>query len=65
MAEQKAQVEGEGSYSGAREYNERTKQFIEKKGQSIDELAEDAAEPLRGDDKLTDAEKEGLRKARH
>jgi hypothetical protein len=39
--EQKDKVEGEGSYSGTKDYNERTKKFVD--SGKVDEAAHDAA----------------------
>ena len=40
--------QGEGSYEGTREYDERTKQFLDKKGKDVPQLARDAADALDG-----------------
>ena len=52
--------QGEGSYEGTREYDERTKQFLDKKGKDVPQLARDAADALDGPegDELRKAEKE-------
>jgi hypothetical protein len=54
-------VEGEGSYTGTRRYNEHVKKTIEKG--NIDELAEEAKRALEGDEKeeLEEAERLGKR----
>lgn len=65
MADKK--IEGEGSYSGTKGYNERTKKFLEREGENIEDYAEDAAESLEGEegDELRRAEREGKSKAKH
>lgn len=52
---------GEGSYAGTRDYNERTRKFLDEKGDKVEELAEDAAEALDGSEgeELREAEAEG------
>ena len=52
-------VEGEGSYSGARDYNKRTADFI-KKGK-VDKAAKDAERAIESDegDELKSAEEKG------
>ena len=40
--------QGEGSYEGTREYDERTKQFLDKQGKDVPQLARDAADALDG-----------------
>ncbi|MET0546422.1 MAG: hypothetical protein ABWZ40_08930 [Caulobacterales bacterium] len=60
-------VEGEGSYTATRAYNERLEGFIKDKGDRIDEMAKDAAAELdspKGND-LKKAEKEGRSHAKH
>lgn len=42
--------QGEGSYEGTREYDERTKAFLDKKGKDVPQLARDAADALDGKD---------------
>ncbi|WP_295631421.1 hypothetical protein [Novosphingobium sp.] len=51
---------GEGSYEGTREYDERTKEFLDKKGKDMPQLARDAADALDGPegDALRKAEEE-------
>jgi hypothetical protein len=56
-----AQVEGEGSYSGTKDYNERTKRFIES-GQ-VEEAARDA-EPKSEEEERDLKEAERIGKAR-
>jgi hypothetical protein len=53
--------QGEGSYEGTREYDERTKDFLDRKGKDVPKLARDAAEALDGKegDELRAAEAEG------
>ena len=65
MADKK--IEGEGSYSGTKGYNERTKKFLEREGENIEDYAEDAAESLEGEEgeELRRAEREGKSKAKH
>ena len=65
MADKK--IEGEGSYSGTKGYNERTKKFLEREGENIEDYAEDAAESLEGEEGegLRRAEREGKSKAKH
>jgi len=52
-------VEGEGSYSGTRDYNERTSEFI-KKGK-VDKAAQDAKEAIESSEAgdLKEAEEKG------
>lgn len=54
-------VEGEGSYSGTRDYNERTKRFIE--SGKVDEAARNA-EPKSEEEKQAMEEAERIGKAR-
>jgi hypothetical protein len=65
--EKDTKIEGEGSYSGTRDYNERTKDFIKRKSSQIESLAEDAEEALDGPegDELKRAENEGKSRAKH
>ncbi len=57
---------GEGSYEGARDYKERTKQFLAEKGQDVDKLAHAAEDALDGEEsaELDAAEQEGRSHAR-
>lgn len=57
---------GEGSYAGTRDYNERTAKFMDKKGKSIKQLAEEAEQALDGQEgeELRKAEEEGKSKAK-
>jgi hypothetical protein len=59
----KDKVEGEGSYSGTKEYNQRTKKFVE--SGKVDEAAHDA-EPKSEEEKhaMQKAERIGRQKAR-
>jgi hypothetical protein len=59
--QQSTQVEGEGSYTGTRRYNEHLKQHIET--QNTEELGEKARKALEGDEKaeLEEAEQRGKR----
>ena len=57
-------IEGEGSYEGTKDYNDRTKRFLDREGDQVEDMAEDAAEDV-DDDQLTDAEKAGLKKSKH
>jgi hypothetical protein len=52
---------GEGNYAASRDYNERTRKFMEEKGDTIDEKAEAAEEALDGPEGeiLRKAEEEG------
>ena len=52
--------QGEGSYEGAREYDQRTKAFLDKKAKAVPQLARDAADALDGKegDELRAAEAE-------
>lgn len=55
-------VQGEGDYESAREYNEKTREFVEekqKKGEKLEGSAKDAQ------DELTPAEQEALKHAKH
>ena len=54
-------IEGERSYDATREYNARTKRFLESQGQNVDKLAHDAADALDGPEgkELEAAEEEG------
>jgi hypothetical protein len=49
--------QGEGSYAGTRQYDERTKTFLDKKGKDVPQMARDASAALDG------AEGDELRKA--
>lgn len=64
---QNPELEGEGSYKGSKDYNDRTREFVEREGDHIEQLADDAEDALDPEDpeELTDAEKEGLKKGRH
>jgi hypothetical protein len=57
----KPDVEGEGSYQGARRYNEHVKKTIEEG--DVEKLAEEAKRALEGDqkDELQEAERRGKR----
>lgn len=52
--ERKAKVEGEGSYSGSKDYNERTRKFMDKG--KVDEAA-------RGAEPKSEAERQAMQKA--
>jgi hypothetical protein len=56
---QPSQVEGEGSYTASRRYNEGVKKHVET--QDVEELAEAAREALEGEEgeELRDAERRG------
>ena len=58
---QPAQVEGEGSYTASRRYNEGVKKHVET--ENVEELAEAAREALEGEEgqELRDAEQRGKR----
>ena len=64
---QKPEVEGEGSYSGAKDYNARTKTFLDREGDHVEQMAEEAEDALDPNDpnELSEAEKAGLEKAKH
>jgi hypothetical protein len=57
------QVEGEGSYSGTKDYNQRTKKFID--SGKVDEAARDA-EPRSEEEKrqMQEAERTGKQRAK-
>jgi hypothetical protein len=59
----KDKVEGEGSYSGTKDYNQRTKKFID--SGKVDEAAHDA-EPKTEEEKreMEKAEREGKQRAK-
>lgn len=60
-------VEGEGSYTAARDYQRSVRAFMEKHGEQIEEFAEDAEHALESaeGEELRNAETEGLKKSRH
>lgn len=57
---------GEGSYEGARDYNERTQQYLKAKGGQVSKRAREAKKALKGSEgpALEAAEAEGLSHAR-
>jgi len=57
---------GEGNYKATKDYKERTERFLDREGERVDELAEDAAEAVEGDEgaELQRAEDEGKAHAR-
>ena len=57
---------GEGNYKATRDYNERTERFLDEQGDRVDELAEEAAAALDGEDgdELRDAEDAAKARAR-
>jgi hypothetical protein len=61
--ERKDKVEGEGSYSGSKDYNERTKKFVD--SGKVDEAAQDA-EPKSEQEKheMQKAERMGKERAK-
>ena len=61
--QRKDKVEGEGSYSGSKDYNERTRKFVE--SGKVEDAARDA-EPKSSEEKhaMQKAERIGRRKAR-
>jgi hypothetical protein len=61
--DRKDKVEGEGSYSGTKDYNQRTKKFID--SGKVDEAARDA-EPKSEEEKrqMQEAERTGKRRAK-
>ena len=63
MTQRKDKVEGEGSYSGSKDYNERTKKFVD--SGKVDEAARNA-EPKNEQDKqaMQKAERVGKDKAK-
>lgn len=64
MAEEQQRNEGEGNVTAAKEYNEKTKKFVEE--QDVEEQARKAAQALEGDEaaKLREAEEKGRERAR-
>jgi hypothetical protein len=60
-------MEGEGSYSGTRDYNKATGEFIAKNKGKISGMAKDAETALEGSEgnELRKAEEKGKSKARH
>lgn len=63
--QQSSQQQGEGSYEGTRDYNERTEQFLQQKGEDVPQLARDAADAIEGSEaeELREAEEQGKRRA--
>ncbi|MGE3141993.1 MAG: hypothetical protein AB7L65_01620 [Hyphomonadaceae bacterium] len=62
-----AKIEGEGSYTGTKDYNKRTKEFLDREGaDGVEHLAEDAADALDSTEgeALRKAEAEGLKHAK-
>ena len=59
MQDDKSRIEGEGSYSGTREYNKRTEKFI--KSGKVDKAAKDAEKAIDGAEgaELARAEEKG------
>jgi hypothetical protein len=57
---------GEGNYKATKDYNDRTEAFLDKNGDKVDALAEDAADALDSEegDELRRAEEEGKSHAR-
>lgn len=57
---------GEGSYSGTREYKQRTERFLDEHGNEVEDLAREAEQALDGaeGDELRRAEEEGKAPAR-
>ena len=55
-------VQGEGDYESARHYNEKTREFVEKKQASGEKLEGSAAQ---AQDDLTAEEQEALKHAKH
>jgi hypothetical protein len=55
-------VQGEGDYESAREYNEKTRQFVKDKQARGEKLEGSAAE---AQDELTPAEREARKHAKH
>ncbi len=63
----KSKIEGEGSYTATRDYNKRTNDFLAREGDQIEDMAEDAADALEGNEgeALRKAEQKGKKPARH
>lgn len=55
-------VQGEGDYESARHYNEKTREFVDKKKASGEKLEGSASQ---AQDELTPAEQEALKHAKH
>ena len=57
---------GEGNYKASKDYKERTEQFLAREGDRVEDLAEDAAEAVDGQEgaDLARAEEEGKSHAR-
>ena len=61
--ERKDKVEGEGSYSGTKDYNKRTEKFV--KSGKVEQAAEDAKpETEQEADEMKEAERIGKQKAK-
>ena len=60
----KSKIEGEGSYRGTEDYNKRTKDFLAREGDHVEDLAEDAADALDGE-ALRKAEDKGRKPAKN
>ena len=60
-------VEGEGSYTAARDYKQSIDKFMENHEDDIDDMARDAADALDSDEgrDLKKAEKQGLKRSKH
>lgn len=60
-------VEGEGSYTAARDYKQSIDKFIENHDGDIEDMARDAADALDSDESrdLKKAEKQGLKRSKH
>ncbi len=63
----KDEIEGEGSYTAARNYDEKTEKFVADHKSDIPKMAHDAEDALDGPEgeELKQAEEEGKAKARH
>lgn len=57
---------GEGNYKASKDYKDRTERFLEREGDQVESLAEDAAKALDGEEgaELERAEQEGKSHAR-
>jgi hypothetical protein len=60
-------VEGEGSYTAARDYKESIDKFMDNHEDDIEDMARDAADALDSDEgrDLKKAEKQGLKRSKH
>lgn len=58
---------GEGNYAASRDYDKRTRKFIDEKGKTIEQLAQEAEDALDSPEgeQLRKAEEEGKSHAKH